>query len=117
MNTTSTKRFTAEQIVARASQLHIMLGLEGDDLRVIAPKGAMNEKIRTVLNEYKPQLVAYLKEQEQAYLKQHDITPLCATCLDIDRENTTPALPEPYNDLYYCEQHHPTLEEGANTRA
>ncbi len=110
MKNTSKKRFTAEQILTRASQLQIALSVEGDTLRISAPKGALNEKIRTILQAYKSELIAHLTVQEQAYLHKHDEGPLCARCLDIDRENEVKALPEPHTDgLHYCRQHHPAL--------
>ncbi len=122
MNNTSKKRFTMEQILTRASQLQIALSVEGDTLRISAPKGALNEKIRAVLSAYKSELMAHLTAQERAYLHTHDEGPLCARCLDIDRENAVEALPEPYTDnLYYCKQHHLALpqqqqeEEGDNS--
>ncbi len=106
------KRFPAAQILARAAQLHIMLSAEGDMLHIFAPKGAVNEKIRAVLQVYKSELIAHLTAQERAYLHKHDEGPLCARCLDIDRENVVNALPEPYTDnLYYCKHHHPTLPQ------
>ncbi len=107
MNTTS-KRFPAAQILARAAQLRIMLSAEGDRLHIFAPKGAVNEKIRAVVQAYKSELIAHLTAQERAYLRKHDEGPLCARCLDIDRENAVEAVPEPYtDDLYYCKHHHP----------
>jgi TubC N-terminal docking domain len=116
------KRFHAAQILVRAAQLHIMLSAEGDMLHIFAPKDAVNEKIRAVLQEYKSELIAHLTAQERTYLRKHDEGPLCARCLDIDRENAVEALPEPYtDDLYYCKRHHPALpqqqqqEEGDNS--
>ncbi len=110
MNNTNIKRFPVEQVLARASQLHIALSVEGDALRISAPKGAVNEKIRAVLQEYKSELIAHLTAQERAYLHKHDEGPLCARCLDIDREDEVKALPEPHTDgLYYCKHHHPAL--------
>ncbi len=119
------KRFHAAQILERATELHIALSVEGDTLHISAPKGAMNEKIRTVLKAYKSELIAHLRAQEQAYLHTYDEGPLCARCLDIDRESAVQALPEPYSDdLYYCKHHHPALsqqqqrrEEGGNSHA
>ncbi len=111
------KRFTAEQVLARASQLHIILGVEGEKLVIHAPDEALNEKIRAVLSEYKPELVAYLKGQERAYLQKYEEGPLCARCLDLDRDNPVPALSEPYtDDFYYCERHHPALQQEKGER-
>jgi hypothetical protein len=107
----TTKRFTVGQVIARARQLHIILGVDGETLNIIAPRGALTEKIRAVLREYKSELVAYLKEQERLYLQQHQEPPLCATCLDLDRDHPVEALPEPHtDDFYYCERHHPALQ-------
>ncbi len=101
------KRFTVEQVLARAAQLHIALGVDNDALSIHAPKGAVNEKIRAVLKAYKAELIAYLREQEQVHLSTYDEGPLCARCLDLDRENPVKALPEPdTNGLHYCQQHH-----------
>ncbi len=109
---TTTKRFTVGQVLTRARQLHIVLGVDGEMLSIEAPRGALTEKIRAVLREYKPELVAYLKEQERLYLQQHEQPPLCARCLDLDRDHPVEALPEPYtDDLYYCERHHPALQQ------
>ncbi len=123
-NTTTKKQFTVQQLLARAAQLHIILGVVGETLTIDAPDGALTEKIRAVLRAYKPELIAYLRVQERTYLHKHDEGPLCARCLDIDRENVVKALPEPYtNDLYYCKRHHPALyqqqqqEEGDNSYA
>ncbi len=112
MNNTNMKCFTVEQVLARASQLHIALSVEGEALRIFAPKGALNEKIRAVLQVYKSELIAHLTAQEQAYLHKHDEGPLCARCLDIDRENEVKALLEPHtDDLHYCKRHHPALHQ------
>ncbi len=111
MNTTS-KHFPAAQILARAAQLRIMLSAEADTLHIFAPKGTVNEKIRAVLQAYKSELIAHLTAQERAYLHKHDEGPLCARCLDIDRENEVKALPEPHtDDLHYCKRHHPELHQ------
>ncbi len=39
-NTTTKKRFTVEQVLARAAQLHIILGVVGETLTIDAPDGA-----------------------------------------------------------------------------
>ena len=109
---TNTKRFTTGQVLARARQLHIILGVDGETLSIYAPRGALTEKIRAVLREYKSELVAYLKEQERRYLQQHQEPPLCATCLDQDRDHPVEALLEPHtDDFYYCKRHHPALQQ------
>ncbi len=78
--------------------------MKGNALAIDAPDGALTEKVRAVLKEYKWELVAHLTEREQG--------PLCARCLDLDRDNPVPALPEPYRDnFYYCKRHHPALPQ------
>ncbi len=124
-NTTAKKRFPVQQVLARAAQFHIMLGVVGETLTIDAPDGALTEKIRAVLQAYKSELIAHLSAQERTYLHKHDEGPLCARCLDSDRENAVKAVPEPYtDDLYYCTHHHPALsqqqqqqEEGGNNHA
>lgn len=99
------ERFTVEEVLARAAELHIMLGVEGEKLTISAPDGVMTEKIRAVLREYKPELVASLQQHEQP--------PLCARCLDLDKDHPVLALPEPStDDFYYCKRHHPGLQRG-----
>ncbi len=111
-NMITKKRFTVEQVLARAAQLHIILGIVGETLTIYAPGEALTEKIRAVLKAYKPELIAYLKEQERIYLQKYEEGPLCARCLDIDRDDAVAALPEPYTDgFYYCERHHSALQQ------
>lgn len=109
---TTTQRYTVGQVLARAKQLQIILGVDGETLTIDAPRGALTEKVRAVLKEYKPELIAYLKEQERLYLQKYEEPPLCARCLDLDRDHPVEALPEPHtDDFYYCERHHPALQQ------
>ena len=83
----SRQLFTVSQVMDRADQLGIKLSVENGELKIRAPKGVLNAKIREVLATYKTELIEVL-------------TPNCYVCLE-------PALPDDYDGNMYCALHHP----------
>ncbi len=54
------------ELLLTLSQLGVELELNGDSLRIRAPKGVVSPELRTVLGERKAEIVAFLRQVEQS---------------------------------------------------
>lgn len=122
----SGKRYDVLTILKRASELGIQVTLAGDDsLKLKAKPGVMTSKAKEVIRDYKQEIIAHLRMQqektcvlssaqpeslesaEQEIIEPSGKIALCATCLEESGEET-PALRSPASDGWmYCPRHHP----------
>jgi hypothetical protein len=128
--TTSSKRYSIETILARASQLDIVLSLRDGKL-VTQSHNPIPDKAMAVFREYKTELVDYLTEQERAYqlreqqaIAEYEQTlqncpALCAACLgpvDSPESVETHATRE-HEGMMYCNAHYLAIQEEKQAMA
>ena len=103
------RRFTPLEILNRAAEYGIRIMLDGENLRVDVLAELPDDKktkALAVIEASSLEIITYFKSFQDKYLQDHSGGPaLCCTCLDEDRE--TPALPEDYEGIMYCADHHP----------
>src|SRR5689334_23133796 len=92
---------TPKELLAHLRSLNITLWIEEDRLRFKAPKGSLPPELRTQLVEHKAEIMAFLREAEQAKVTARpSIQP-------IPREGSLP-LSFPQQRLWFLDQ----LESG-----
>ncbi|GHO51494.1 hypothetical protein [Ktedonospora formicarum] len=90
------RKHDVSSILKRAADLGMVLYVEGDELKVLAPRGLPQlTKALEVIKGQKPAIMAHLRSIKEC--------PLCSTCLDEGRE--TEATRE-LADFMYCEEHY-----------
>lgn len=55
---------TAKQLVEALKRQGVRFEAAGDKLRINAPKGLLNERLKALLTRYKPEIMAVLQERE-----------------------------------------------------
>ncbi|MDN5863893.1 MAG: thioesterase domain-containing protein [Gammaproteobacteria bacterium] len=69
----------AAELLSELRELDVQVELDGDRLRLRAPKGALSDDHRRQLREHKAEIVKFLHEAEQLTGQQRAIVPLKAT--------------------------------------
>lgn len=75
---TTVKRWSAQEILQRASELQIEVSLADGNIQLNATPGVITEKISSIFREYKQEIIDYLHSQ---YHSQFLAAPtMCAVC-------------------------------------
>lgn len=76
------QKFTAQQVIDRATELGIDLWVEGESLKIAAPSRVITPKILHVLNEYKPEIIPLLivKAANEALELMDKLPETCVVC-------------------------------------
>jgi hypothetical protein len=108
MTITTSRQFTALEMLNRASEYGMVVSLVGDNLAIDIPSTlAQDEKERAieVMRTCKPEIVTYLCSLAGPAI--------CCSCLDMDPPIETNADWE-YDGIMYCAEHFPTSGEVAS---
>lgn len=90
------KTYGVSSILSRADELGMVLWIEGDELKIVAPPGLPQlTKALAVIKEHKAAIIVHLRSIKACAL--------CSTCLDEGRETEAGLA---LDDFMYCEKHY-----------